>query len=73
MPRTPLRDPSTNWGLTEDQVEDLRRYFIDEKKAVQKAAHLVGISSTLAQQIVKHKGWVPAPDPSVAEKPNEPQ
>ena len=73
MARTRLRDPSNNWGFTEDQIEDLRRYFVDEKMSVQKAAHEIGISSTLAQQIVKHKGWVPATDPTVTEKPNEPE
>lgn len=73
MPRTPTRGPRDNWGLTEAQLDDLRRYFVDEDLTVQEAAHRIGISAMIARQIVKQKGWVPPPDPAASGKPNEPE
>ena len=73
MPRTPTRGPSNNWNLSEEQLESLRRYYVDENLSVQQAARRLGLSSTVAQQIVKHHGWALPPDPANSEIPNEPQ
>jgi hypothetical protein len=61
MARQRAPTPENNWNLTDEQIESIRREYVDERCTLQRTAFRSGVRESVVAMVCRHKRWTRRP------------